>query len=450
MNERNRTREFWTLAGKGAALAILGMILVIGIARPLVPGPLAGERTMVRYWNGFTASDGRTMLLLVRQFNRDNPDIHVVMQRIGWETFYNKLYVAGVSGRAPEVFVLQDYAMPRFIDAGFVEPIDDLLMGEQGIDPADFHPRSWQAVEAKGEHMGLPLDIFLYGLYYNRGMLAEAGWTDADGEVRIPRNREEFIGAAQAMTRDVNRDGIIDRWGFLVTNPWANAYILMRQNGGRMFDEGRTRCVMDSPANIEALQFLVDLIWKYRVAPHLQEPRFAWISFQRERGGMAFNGVFMKNELSTQTLDYGGAAIPALGERAATFAGSHILCLRDGLEPVEREASWRFMRYLSDHSLEWAAAGQLPARLSLLETERFKRMTLQAAFAEQLDRLEYLPQTPIVLEWRQELNYAVERALRQTAPVDQALREASERVNAILERRRGDAGNPFPPKGDAP
>jgi hypothetical protein len=40
-----------------------------------------GGKMLVRFWNGFTGPDGRTMLRMVQRFNAANPDIEVLMQR---------------------------------------------------------------------------------------------------------------------------------------------------------------------------------------------------------------------------------------------------------------------------------------------------------------------------------------------------------------------------------
>src|SRR3954449_3189070 len=74
----------------------------------------------LRFWNGFTGPDGRTMLAIVKQFNAANPDVHVMMQRMEWGTYYNKLFVAALGKRAPEVFVIHTDSIPRFRSAGFL------------------------------------------------------------------------------------------------------------------------------------------------------------------------------------------------------------------------------------------------------------------------------------------------------------------------------------------
>src|SRR5579883_2022356 len=111
----------------------------------------------IRFWNGFTGPDGRTMLRMVKRFNRENPDVNVLMQRMDWATYYNKLFVAGIGHRAPEVFVLQTPAMLRFSRAHFVRSLDDLAAGADGLNVREIPPNIWASVEMDGKHYGIPL-----------------------------------------------------------------------------------------------------------------------------------------------------------------------------------------------------------------------------------------------------------------------------------------------------
>src|SRR5205823_13404759 len=128
----------------------------------------------LRFWNGFTGPDGRTMLAIIKRFNDANPDVHVTMQRMEWGTYYNKLFVAGLGNRAPEVFVIHTDTLARFTRAKFVRAVDDLT-GVGGIDASDIDPNVWAAVEHEEKHWALPLDIHLLGIYYNKGLFRAAG-----------------------------------------------------------------------------------------------------------------------------------------------------------------------------------------------------------------------------------------------------------------------------------
>ena len=50
-----------------------------------------------------------------------------------------------------------------------------------------------------------------------------------------------------------------------------------------------------------------------------------------------------------------------------------------------------FLSYLSENSLEWSDAGQIPARNSVRESEDFKSREVQSTLAEQLDHVVFFP-----------------------------------------------------------
>ncbi|HTE19807.1 MAG TPA: ABC transporter substrate-binding protein [Armatimonadota bacterium] len=397
-----------------------------------------GGKTAVRYWNGFTGPDGRTMLRLVKRFNDENPDVQVVMQRTEWGTHYNKLFVAGLGGRAPELCVIHSRTMQRFVQAGFLRPNDDLIAGggsTEALDVADLDPNVWKRSEFEGRHYGLPLDVHTMGMYCNRRLFQQAGLADSQGNIRMPTERAEFLDALQRMTRP-GASGQPGQWGYVFANWEANAYSFMRQFGGEFFTEDHSRCVMHNEGNVDALQFCVDLIRRYRVAPP-PENFDAWIGFRQGKVGITAEGIYMLADLQKQQdLDYTGAPIPLVGDQRATFADSHNLCLRADLKGPELAATWRFVKFLSDNSLDWAEGGQIPVRRSLRATPRFSSMELQSAFARQIPYVSYLPRMTFILEFLREFNLAIEMATRGRMSPPDALKAAEARINGIIAREQ--------------
>src|SRR5205085_4257706 len=124
--------------------------------------------------------------------------------------------------------------------------------------------------------------------------------------------------------------------------------------GGPFFTPDGSQCVIDNAQNAAALQFAIDLIRKEKVAPS-PESMDAWIGFRQGKVGMAFEGIYMLADLQKQKdLEFGGAPLPQLGPKRAAWAASHNLCLRADLKGSELQATWRFVRFLSDNSLDWA------------------------------------------------------------------------------------------------
>jgi multiple sugar transport system substrate-binding protein len=383
-------------------------------------------RIVLRFWNGFTGPDGTTTLALVRQFNRENPDLELRMQRIEWPVYYRKLYVAGLGGRAPEVFVLHTDSLRRFAEAGMVRPIDDLVAS--GFPVSDIDRNVWQAAGLGGKQYGLPIDVHPLCLYYNRRLLLEAGVD------RPPTDLAGFMAVARRVTRP-SRDPEQLRWGFSISNPSPTAYSIMRQFGGRVFTPDASHCTLASPANVAALQLLADLVHRERVAAPFMDFD-PWVGFRQGRVGMTWNGIYMLPDLQKQRdLDFAAAPVPRLGKQPAVWGNTHNFCLKAGLEPRVADAAWRFPRFYSDHALDWAQAGQVPARRSLRASRRFAGMAAQRHCAAEIPYIAYMPQIPFLFEFQTEFDLAVERALRGTASAAEALRAAEDNVNKIIARR---------------
>jgi multiple sugar transport system substrate-binding protein len=99
-------------------------------------------------------------------------------------------------------------------------------------------------------------------LYYNRDMFDAAG-------VEYPTKNwtwKEFLNAAQTLTI-TGDDGVISQYGFAAGGWWPWWMSFMYQNGGRILDEKMENVIVNSPENIEAINFYTDLVHKYKVAP---------------------------------------------------------------------------------------------------------------------------------------------------------------------------------------
>lgn len=425
-----------------ASLGLLVLfVIVLGVLRSADSLAPAGGRRKIQlsFWNGWTGPDGRAMLQVIRRFTKENPDIDVTMQRMEWATYYNKLIVAGLDGRGPEVFVVHASALPRMVRGGFVAPADDLYAGQNCIPPSDFEPYVLDQMKYDGHYMGLPLDIHPQGLYCNADLLKKAGIVDEHGQPRPPRNRKEFLKAAQAMKLDPTNSGHPDQWGYALT-VWRNNFqALLPQFGGRYLD-AQGRADLACPGNVAALDFIGSLSTRYHLAPPA-ENALGWVGFRQGKVGMVFDGVYMIGDiLRLNDLKVIGAPMPVIGSRPGTVADSHVLCIRKGLNPETRAAAEKFIRFLSANSIDWAAAGQVPARRSVRNTPAFRNMQVQYAFSKQIPYMVYPPRTTVLFEMNTELDLAVEKVVRGRTSAAEALAVANKNVQGFLDREREEAG----------
>jgi multiple sugar transport system substrate-binding protein len=392
------------------------------------------RKTAVSFWTGFTGPDGERMVELIREFHRQNPDVEVSLQRIDWGVYYNKLFVAGLGGRSPEVFVLHAGMMPRFASAGLMAEMDSLLDAPGRLALEDLVPVIRPKLQWEGNQVAWPLDVHMLGLYCNLDLFRQAGWVDSTGEPRLPVNRSEFLQAGAALRKLSTPDREI--WGFGIADPNLTALTSCYQQGGRLMSPDLSAPALDSPGNVAGLDFLRELVAEYRVAPP-PESNDAWIGFRQGNVGMVMAGIWMLAEVrGDRAFDFDVRPLPQLGEQPASFGSTHLMGLAPGLSESSRQAGWRLIQFLSSHSLEWAKVGQLPARRSLLASAEFRSMLPQANLAPEIPHLVFTPGIPSLWEVQDEFYRAGEKVLRGTEPASVALRLAQQKAEAVLERNR--------------
>jgi multiple sugar transport system substrate-binding protein len=357
------------------------------------------------------------------------------MQVIPWGTYYDKLTLSLAYGGAPEVFIMHAGRLPEFATFDTLKPLEKLYASAQRpLKERDFAPVPWRATFYNNRQYGLPLDVHPIGLYYNTKLFKQAGIVDEQGRAKPPRTFNQFLDAARRMTKDTNGDGRNDQWGFVFTWQRSNWFTIASQFGASILSPDGKTSALDSPQNLKALQLMHDLIYKYKVAPK-PEGVDAWLAFRKGDAGMALEGIYMLASLQEQkSLSFAAAPAPQFGPKKAAWGGSHLLCQPKGISPEKSRAAWRLMRFLSDHSLIWAQAGQVPARLDIRNSPQFTSLPVQAQFATQLPFIQYEPLHPKSNAIFPHIEPGIEAVLLDLATPEEAMRDASRRVNQVLER----------------
>ena len=417
-------------------LCLFAVVSLSGCQQSKTPGiEKVGNKIVIDFWNGFTGPDGKTMEKMVAQFQKENPDVMVRMQIIPWGTYYDKLMLSLAYGGAPEVFIVHAARMPEFAAFDTLQPLDAQFASAQPpLRKTEFAPVPWQASFYDGKQLALPLDVHPLGLYYNAELFRKAGIVDAQGKARPPRTLDEFIDAAKKLTKDTNKDGRPDQWGFVFTNQRSNWLTIADQFGGSILSPDMKTVTVDSPQNIEALQLAHDFVYKYKIAPR-PEGVDAWLQFRQGRVAMVMEGIYMLASLEEQKgLDFAGAPVPQFGPKAAAWGGSHMLAQPAGIAPEASKAAWRLMRFLSDHSIEWARGGQVPARVDVEQSADFAALPVQSQFARQLPIVQYEVLSPRANAIFPFVDPAIEAVLLDMETPEHALKDAQRRIQQVMKR----------------
>lgn len=171
-----------------------------------------------------------------------------------------KVIVQSLAGVGPDLFDTNANNLPVLVAADVAWDITDELK-KRGV---DVERDAWAAtlphVRWNGRLYGIPSNACTNALFINKKLFDDAGLPYPSG----PWTWEKFLPLAQKLTVRDER-GKAKQFGFLMD--WWLWPQFVLQWGGQLYSDDGTRCTLDSPEAIAGVQFLHDLIYKYRVMP---------------------------------------------------------------------------------------------------------------------------------------------------------------------------------------
>ena len=160
-------------------------------------------------------------------------------------------------------------------------------------------------------------------------------------------------------------------------------YSLVYQWGGSLFDEEGTKATFNSDEAVEACTWLVDMVEQGHSPANVGQDA-DYLAFKSNKNAFNWNGIWQINDLKkSPEIEWGVAPLPQIGSKPAAWANSHNFTIvkQRRADANKVAASKVFINWLSEHSLDWAAGGQVPARKQVREDAGFKSLTEVASLA---------------------------------------------------------------------
>ena len=317
--------------------------------------PAGVEGTAIEMWSPFTGPDGDEMTGLAEKFSSENP-CGITVTHIAQPEYRQKLEAGAAAGQLPAMTAVHAVFVAQLAARNVLKPYGPEAMAVFGDDfGSDFPEELWSIGEINGERYSIPLDVHPLIMFYNKDLFEKAG-IEAPG--KEPWTREQFEDALTKLEA-------IDATPVSIGTAFQGATLfqaLIRQYGGSLTDpEGKT-ATYNSDAGVKALEKIKELRDKY--TPDISGTGDPEVNvFKEGNVGMVFHGPWWISDL--QKLDFVGfAPLPTIGDQPATWGGSHHLALTTD-DPTTQAAASVWIKWLSDNSSGWAAAGQVPARQSV-------------------------------------------------------------------------------------
>jgi multiple sugar transport system substrate-binding protein len=375
---------------------------------------------------------------VIEEFEKTHPGIDVQIDASSWASYWDKLQVQLASNTGPDVFWMSGAYYFNFRDEDTFLNLAPLLRRDS-LDLSR-HFLQQELFKDSTRIFGLPKDLTTVVLYYNKTMFdaARVAYPDASW------TWDDYTTAAHLLTKDRDGDGSIDQWGSATLMPWVEEYVapLVFSNGGTLLNADRTRCLLDQPEAVQAIQFMVDLMTVHKVCPGLgQVVTVAGDAFSTGQVGMIQNiSAMIPDYLKIRAFEWDIAPIPKsphTNARVTTSGGMINVINARTRHPAE---SWELTKYLSSEAAERLLAQQKTFAVSLKHiADSVFAVPPPVHIKEVLRAYDYshdLQFTRNWIEWNSIVQRELEPAFLGRVSVAEACAAAARSVNKVLESPR--------------
>jgi ABC-type glycerol-3-phosphate transport system substrate-binding protein len=454
MNQPKRmNRRKFIYAGLGAVIIIVGGIAAYFATRPpeviektivttvsgtpttvvktvervvekTVPATPVEKRTLYYTDTINIQSIGAKLLveLITEKFNAKHPEVKVKTELESYMVYLTpKLLTQFKAGEGPHGFTGSDNASPgQFAVLNGIIPIDEYLDKYPEMKKnnwmLDGMAKSWKAYSEKlgATYLGYPIWAQPCGLFALRAdHMAEVDLSPTD--VEKARSFEDLVEIGKKLTRDVDGDGKIDRWGMelvgskgdIIDNWLVHWPVALKYPDGLMLSEDWSKVQVNNDTWLEAYQWYYDFIHKYKIASpaSITQSDEALIEVVIEGGYSAgvveIPAVGTVNDRNPKLLKKGIIKFrPPMKintqYRGSTYAYVFFLLKRPGATKKDYDAFFEYVRefFTEENQLEFArVTGFIPAHIGATQK-------LLKEAQEKLDKEDYsLEWYPHIYKW---------------------------------------------------
>lgn len=304
-----------------------------------------GEQVVLKYTGWGSPAEKKTTQNVIDNFEKNHPNVKVEYVHI--PTDYNtKLTTLIAAGQGPDVALLDGDRALQWATEGQLMNMLDLAADDPEFNLDDIMPQTvywWD----EGKACGVNGALEVYGLMYNKDVLAEAG-------IEVPTKAEdawtwdEFVEVLQKLTIDQNNRNALDpdfdaknikRFGIFIPSG-LNMLALAIANTGQDFlsEDGSSLNLVGTQAE-EAVQNFADLINVYHVAPNPAQSKNlpgGDVAMASKKVAMVWTGQWDLMNMVANKVNFGVGIPPKMYDKPMTISmGEPVVVFASTKHPKE-------------------------------------------------------------------------------------------------------------------
>lgn len=366
--------------------------------------PVMAQQQTIAWWDFFAGGDGARMKALISQFNEEHPDIQVNATTLEWGTpFYTKIRTSAAVGQGPDVMTYHLSRLPMGLEEGILTPITEEDLRTAGLSTDDFYAPALEAAKGPdGTLYAVPFDIHSTVLFYNRSLLEGTEYLDENGRLTGIESLDNFEGALAAAKENGAEAPISYATGD-DGGTFRVFYTLLAQQGGQLISPEGEVFPGDSAGKAARALEIMTSWYEQGWQPEQAMYEASVALFTSGKSAFFFNGAWEVptmvdlEESGDLGFEWDVVEIPALMGAQTNWADSHGFAIPiqgdDEMDPEKRAAVMTLIGWMEEHSLDWAAAGHIPAYKPVAASAEYAAMTPNSNYAGLAERATYDPRS---------------------------------------------------------
>ena len=377
---------------------------------------------------------------ILAPFEEAHPGVHVVLQTSPYQLYVSKSLTSIASGGAlADLMLAEDWFGQELIRKNYARNLMPYV--RRDVSPDDYHAETWMewrgAAQREDEFYGFPAALGLTVLFYNRDLFDRAGLPYPDTSWTY----DDLIRVGKRLTIDADGDGVPEQWGLSFDVHYTGIETVIYSLGGRLLKDDSRSAALTEPATLRALQFIQDIFLKHRIASSTSSFVNPWESFVGQRAAMILIGSLGSVNLEGTSVRW-DLTFPPKGPDGRRCSRRYTMAFLIPNSSAHPDEAWELLRWILTRSPVEHIATQYQGLMPTSRLYSDNSAWLDAAPAHNRRLLVALEDeysfplfTPAWQEWRDN-NMTPELMLmiRGDKSVEEAARDAEQRIDAVLER----------------
>ncbi len=313
----------------------------------LVPMSAWADAVNISYLTHWSPETVALLETAAKEYAKTNPDVTVTVRAVPFGDLLTTLRSQGGGADGATIAGIYDLWLPELARDKLVAPAPEAVAADV---KASWPAGIVSAASVGGTLYGIPNEIDVYALNYNKALFKEAGIAAA------PKTWDEFKDAAAKLTKkDAGQQGfgMINSWAAGVVHPFAS---LLVSNGGDLVVDGKP--ALDSKQAGETFQLYEDLIKSGASDPAMATADANTTgpfldNFVSGKTGMIIMANWwesaLKGGMGDKFADIATAPIPVgpSGDKPRAISYSWMTVVNAGAGEAEQKAAWDFLAWLN-------------------------------------------------------------------------------------------------------